>query len=89
MACTVITMGDGTTAIVCGRGRRSRPCSVPGCRNPSARLCDYPIGPLQFGREPKTCDAPVCTAHAVKVGPNADHCPPHAKLAATKGNTDR
>jgi len=79
MACTVMKLGDGTTAIVCGSRRRSSPCSVPGCGRPSTRLCDYPLAPLEFGNEPVTCDARLCPIHAVKVGPNTDCCPAHAK----------
>jgi hypothetical protein len=81
MACTPIKLGDGTTMMVCVRGRRGWPCSVPGCHRSSSRICDYPLAPLEVGKEPKTCDARLCTVHAVKIGPNVDHCPPHAKVA--------
>jgi hypothetical protein len=82
MTCTPIKLGDGTTAMVCGG--RSWPCSVPGCHRSSSKLCDYLLAPLEFGKDPKTCDAKLCAVHAVKVGPNTDHCPPHAKAAAER-----
>lgn len=80
MACRVMRLGDGTTAIVCGPRRRSTPCSVPGCGRPSSRLCDYQLAPLEFGKEPKTCDAKLCPVHATKAGQDVDYCPVHAKL---------
>lgn len=57
------------TAIVCSRGPRAKPCAY--CRTPHAKLCDHV---LPNGR---TCDRPLCAAHAFHVGPGLDYCPPH------------
>jgi hypothetical protein len=62
--------------------RRKSDNALLGCGRPSSRLCDYPLVPLEFGKEPKTCDAKLCPRCAVKVGPNADYCPAHARMAA-------
>ena len=84
MPCTPFDLGGGVTGIACTRGRRPDPCSVPGCGRPSSRLCDYPLVPLEVGKDPKTCDAKLCPRCAVKVGPNSDYCPAHARLTATQ-----
>lgn len=64
------------TAIVCSRRRKSKQlCSVgkdrDRCPNPARILCDFPVGP------DRTCDMPVCTAHAREVGPDRHFCPLH------------
>lgn len=85
MPCRTIKLPDGTTAIACTRGRRGT-CSVPGCGRPSERLCDYLLAPFEVGKEPKTCDAKLCSRCAVRVGPNKDYCPPHARSESAKGD---
>ncbi len=45
------------TGIMCGSG--IIPCSTCGCI--ADHLCDYPMG------KGKTCSAPLCDAHAIKV----------------------
>lgn len=60
--------------IVCTRGARTAPCSVPGCGRRHTKLCDFPIATRDG-----TCDAMLCDAHATRVAPNKDYCPPHAK----------
>lgn len=84
MPCTPINLGGGVTGIICTRGRRPGPCSVPGCGRPHEVLCDYQLVPLEFGKEPKTCDAKLCRRCAKHVGPDRDLCPPHAKLEESK-----
>lgn len=68
----VITMPDGTRAIVCGSGKRPRakPCR---CGKPSTLQCDYPI------LADATCDRYLCGACAVHVGPNRDYCKEHPR----------
>ena len=77
MPCTPIPGGG----FVCSRGTRR--CSVPGCAaRMAAKLCDYPVKRAdRMGRvvAGATCDAALCAAHAVSVGPDRDYCPPHAR----------
>lgn len=77
MGCDRIDLGNGTTAIVCSRGRRRTPkCQEPGCAWAGERQCDYPLRGEKAG---KTCDRYLCRRHAQRVGPNKDYCPAHAK----------
>ena len=78
MACTPFDLGNGVTGIICGRGRRHEPCSVPGCTRAHCRLCDYPVTRAGVAG---TCDAKLCGQHAVHVGKDKDYCLPHSKLA--------
>jgi hypothetical protein len=41
------------------------------CMAPSSYLCDWPV---EGG---KTCDAPLCDAHATEVGKDRHYCPRH------------
>lgn len=73
---------------VCGSG--IVPCST--CGNVADHLCDYPMG------KGKTCDAPLCDNHAIKVkrfpqnrlrlvdedNEWVEFCPNHAALAGIK-----
>lgn len=70
MACSTLTK-DGVTFLICGRGLPQQP-SCRYCANTSTKLCDFPVG------NGKTCDAPICDAHASSVGPDRDLCPKHA-----------
>jgi hypothetical protein len=87
MPCNMIDFGDGTTAIVCTRGRRQKPCRW--CGRPHTKLCDFPLSGAKAG---KTCDAPMCDRCATSVGPNLDYCPPHTRYSETlkteKARTD-
>jgi hypothetical protein len=78
MPCAPFKLGDGTTGIICTRGHRPAPCSVPGCTRDHCRLCDYPVTRAGVTG---TCDAKLCGQHAVHVGTDRDYCPAHAKLA--------
>jgi hypothetical protein len=72
MVCSVVKLPNGASAIVCGPRPRSKPCSHPGCGvRHASKLCDWPIG------GGKTCDKPLCEAHAVHVGPDTDYCRGH------------
>lgn len=66
--------------IACSRGASAR-CA---CGGRKTRACDYPLRGKAAGR---TCDAPLCARCAVRIGPNLDHCPAHARHArATEGS---
>lgn len=67
--CFPIRLPCGAGAIVCGSFPQEKHCVA--CGTFSTRLCDFP---LPGGR---TCDAPMCDTHAVRVGPNRDMCPQH------------
>lgn len=41
------------------------------CGDCSSFLCDYPVG------DSKTCDRPLCEAHANPVAPNMHYCTAH------------
>ena len=74
-------MPDGTPygGFVCTRNHRSKPCSV--CGRPMSRLCDYRLRGAKAG---KTCDRPLCERCAVRVGPDRDLCPAHAREVDAK-----
>lgn len=73
MICEHVQMPGGGFAIVCHRGSRRR-CSV--CKNAWADLsCDFPTPTRKSG----TCDKPLCTACAVKMGEDLDFCPSHPR----------
>lgn len=80
MPCEKVKFDDGTVAIVCTRGQRRVFCRW--CARPRTKLCDYP---LRGAKKGKTCDAPLCDAHAREVGPNQHYCPPHVELAEREG----
>lgn len=67
MICRTIKTEHGF-AIVCSRSRR-RKCHY--CDRPATLLCDHP------GTNGKTCDRPMCGDHAIKIGPDQDHCQEH------------
>lgn len=74
MKCTTIRLPDGSGVIVCGaRQPRAARCQWAGCLRPHAALCDFPIG------NGRTCDAKICEAHRLRIGPNEDRCPQHAE----------
>jgi hypothetical protein len=81
MSCESITFPDGTTGIICSRGRRRAPCQIVNCGRPYEKLCDYPV---RRNGKPGTCDIKLCAAHAKQVAAVADdtdYCPAHANLA--------
>jgi hypothetical protein len=69
MTCERITLPDGTTAIVCSRGKRRARCGW--CTEEHTLLCDHPTKPG------KTCSKRLCATHARQVG-SLDLCPAHA-----------
>src|SRR5205807_441310 len=46
------------------------------CGKPVTKLCD-------FGTASGTCDAPMCDAHAKRVGEDTDYCPDHGARRMT------
>lgn len=83
MTCEIVKLGNGMTAIVCGRGRkRPKPCSC--CGEPSTRLCDFVVVPAHNHVRPQVCDKPLCDACAVRGGKNIDYCPDHPKPAGAQ-----
>jgi len=77
--CRTIVDADGRpVAIACSRGPH-KACATPGCRNHADKQCDFPV--TRSGR-PGTCDRFICSKCAVRVGPDLDHCPPHARAKA-------
>lgn len=75
MTCIPIAGPGGLTGIVCTRGeKRPKPCRY--CRQPSTRLCDYP---LRGAKKGKTCDIALCDRCAATIA-GADFCRPHEKL---------
>lgn len=69
------------------RSVRNRPCSSCGTsiREDRGRLCDFPVTRSKSG----TCDRFVCPACAVRVGPEKDLCPPHARTHAKMPPAER
>lgn len=69
MPCEKLPDGRGGVVIACSRERRRR-CAT--CGAPAPLLCDGPPAP---DSRRKTCDAPICKAHAKHIGPDRDLCP--------------
>lgn len=73
MHCEPLIVDGRVVGIVCSSGRRKAATPRCGfCDIPSAALCDYPVTP---GR---TCDKPLCRAHAHSLPNDRDLCPLHA-----------
>jgi hypothetical protein len=84
VTCKFVDLGGGATAIVCSRGQRPKMCA---CGRRSTKLCDFPLTGKAAGR---TCDRPVCDAHAHRQGAHEsgphkgdsiDYCQAHHELA--------
>jgi len=76
--CFPLRLPDGGTAIVCGSFPKEKHCIV--CGTFATRLCDY------RNSDGRTCDAPMCDEHTLRVGPNKDLCPLHAKGVAQQAS---
>ena len=73
MACShYIPYGSDDPLWMCGP-KRVPVCSVPGCLREAVVLCDGP-GP---GRR-RTCDKPLCLAHAAELATDHHLCAAHA-----------
>lgn len=71
-------IGGSDFAILCTRGARRRDLCECGAVE-HTRLCDH----REPGRK-RTCDAKLCDACAVSVGPDRDLCREHARAAAAQ-----
>jgi hypothetical protein len=74
MPCSWIKLPGGGVAIVKHSKMRAPKCRF--CPARSTKLCDGLVGET-LGGELITCDAPICNAHARRVGPDKDFCPDH------------
>jgi len=77
MPCEWVKLPDGTTALVNYAKRRQPKCRW--CSTTSTKLCDFDVSHPAVVTHRKTCDAPMCDAHAKSVGANRDYCPEHAE----------
>lgn len=73
MTCRRVTLENGFSAIVCGRGVTARRCR---CGGPEVFLCDWKVE--RRGNNAATCDAPVCERCTTKPEAGKDLCPTHA-----------
>lgn len=73
MACARIKLPNGGSAIICGLPRSTKRCA---CGALSTLLCDFPV---RRDGKTRTCDQPICEAHATTVGNNVHYCQKHAK----------
>lgn len=80
MTCERITLQDGTTAIVCSRGKRRATCGW--CPKPHERLCDHATG-----KRGRTCSKRLCRDHAQSNGEH-DICPDHAVRAPVEAKAE-
>lgn len=77
--CKTIEIPGGGHAIVRMSGKRPPDCRW--CKQMSTKLCDYDISPSGQVTHRKTCDSPMCDAHAKSVGADRDYCPDHSESA--------
>lgn len=63
---------DGIEIQPCPFGGMRATCEQ--CDRPFTHLCDGPKRPDREGKDPRTCDARMCTRHRNRVGPSADLC---------------
>jgi hypothetical protein len=75
MTCKVIIARKEVTVIACSRGH-TKHCVK--CGRSAGLLCDFPLTGVKKGT---TCDRPICSGCAKRVGPSRDYCPAHASLA--------
>jgi len=70
MPCYLVPMKDGGQMFMCGN--LGDHCA--DCGDVSGFLCDYPVG------DGKTCDRPMCEAHANEIAPDLHYCIQHLKM---------
>lgn len=74
MPCANLKLASGETAIVCTGRQRQRKCA---CGRRATLLCDFKADGAK-----KSCDKPLCSHCAVRIGPDIDHCPSHHTMPA-------
>jgi hypothetical protein len=73
MGCAIFRTADRQgIGFMCGEGVRYEPCR--DCPVDSEYYCDFPVS------EWKTCDAPLCEAHAYEVAEKIHYCKGHYEL---------
>jgi len=77
--CLEVKLPDGGVALVRMAGKR--PANCRWCSSLHTKLCDFVVSSPQVVTHKKTCDAPMCDAHAKNVGPDKDYCPEHAEAS--------
>lgn len=90
MACRVISLPGGATAIVCGpRGRGAQSCNC-GSGLPANKLCDFELPRLRYRRQSgsKTCDRKICAKCATHVEPDTDYCREHSSRMPVGSNME-
>jgi hypothetical protein len=79
MPCVVFQTKDGLRGIAKVSHRPRRRCSNVDRSGPCTRWasleCDFPSTKKKSG----TCDKPLCTTCAVKMGDDLDYCPSHPR----------
>lgn len=68
MPCSYLKLPGGGVAIVKHAAPRAKRCS---CGDRAPFLCDWKMG------QDKTCDKPMCAAHALEVAPDKHLCRDH------------
>jgi Protein of unknown function (DUF1018) len=71
MACGHFTLPNGSTGIICSRGRGLKKCN---CGNVATRDCDWKVK----GKRSGTCDAALCARCTFVPAADKDLCPRHA-----------
>ena len=70
--CDVVTLPNGTRAIVCGGHRGRKRCA---CGRRATLACDWRVTTRRSG----TCDAPICARCTTSPAPEKDLCRLHAE----------
>lgn len=83
MALYIIDIPGGR-AFLCGE--LGPHCAEPGCADVGTTLCDFPVS------DGKTCDRPLCRAHAFEAAPEVHYCLGHElqwREFVAKGGVDQ
>jgi hypothetical protein len=81
MPCKWIRLPDGTVAHVKFANSPAKKCRW--CGLPCTKLCDFEVSSPQQVTHRRTCDAPMCDAHAKHISHEIDYCPAHAAKSET------
>jgi hypothetical protein len=91
MTCQTLKDENGKpVGFVCSRGKKQpdgQPCYI--CGQPSERYCDQLLEPLDIGKPAKTCDKPMCRAHAYRIGQDYDLCREHFHQREKENNAGK